>query len=154
MKFRLLIVALASVAILSGCGKSTDSVRVDPGLDTSPMSTPVGLHYVAHEYTGNRYIEWSPVANGSLAGYHVYQYLPAPDRDNSYEMIGEVINPAVRFQLPEGPVGTTLTVRVTSVSSSGKTSAMSAPLTVTYEAFRSGDVNEVPGQRGNRTDQP
>jgi hypothetical protein len=154
VKFRLLIVALASVAMLSGCGKSTDSVRVDPGLDTSTPATPVGLHYVANEYDGTRYIEWNAVGAGDLAGYQVYAYNPTPDRDNAYEMIGQVINPANRYQLPDAPVGTTLTVRVTSYNNGGKTSGMSAPLTVTYEALRSGDINEVPGRRGSGTDQP
>lgn len=153
MKFRLLIVALASLAMLSGCGKSTDSVRVDP-IDTSTPATPVGLHYVANEYDGTRYVEWNAVGAGDLGGYQVYEYNPDPDRDNAYEMIGQVLNSANRYQLPDRPVGTTLTVRVASFNNGGKTSAMSAPLTVTYDAFRSGDVNEIPGQRGPRTEQP
>jgi hypothetical protein len=146
VKFRLLIVALASLAVLSGCGNSSDPV--EPNYEPSAPGVPTGLRVENNEFDGSRYLIWNPVSAGDLAGYQVYFYDPDPARENSYEMVAELPNLDTRFQLPALEPGATLTVRVRSFNEGEKPSALSAPLTVAYEEFRHGDYDDVPGGTG------
>lgn len=149
MKFRLLIVALASLAVLSGCGNSSDPVRVNPTLESSAPGIPTGLRVENSEFDGSRYVAWNPVAAGDLAGYQVYRYSPDPARENAYEMVAQIPNRETRYLLPTIEPGGSVTVRVRSVNEGGKLSALSQPFTVAYDEFRHGDIgDDVPGGTG------
>jgi len=149
VKFRLLIVALASIAVLSGCGNSSDPVRVD--LDNSAPGVPSGLRVYNDEFSQTRWVEWNAVSAADLAGYQVYRYNPNPMTESSYEMVAEVATPQTRYLLPTIEPGNTVTVRVRAVNNGGKQSAYSEPITAEYVAFRNVDASDVPGGTGRDT---
>ena len=145
MKFRLLFVLLASLAILSGCGNSSDPVNVGP-VDYGPPAAPTGLNIDLNESDGSRWLRWSAVASPNLAGYQVYQYNPDPFRETSYEMVAEMGQVQTSYQLPSLPVGSSVAVRVCAFDRAGRTSPMSDVVVVEYEEVRTGDTGDDPSR--------
>jgi len=82
---RFVLVSLAAVALLSGCGKSTSPTGVTSNnLDTTPPPTPDGMTVVVDSNSGRQQLVWSPSSAADLARYQVYIYSPDPSRDHSF----------------------------------------------------------------------
>jgi len=125
---RSLLVSLAVAALLSGCGNSSSPTNVTPSLDTAPPPTPTGMILSAEgsEYT----LRWSASSAPDIAGYEIYQYMPSPDRDNSYVMIASTVGAGTSFELPASVVADDQFLRVAAVDAAGNTSGLSSPVHV------------------------
>ena len=134
MKLRSLVLALAAAALVSGCGSSTDSVNVEPELDTTPPGAP-GTVATAYDETVKRTrLVWNGATAADIAGYQIYRYDPDPFRDAAYSEFGEVDAATTEFEMPYVTEDTTFYVRVRAVDRSGNAGPFTAVLTVEVKA--------------------
>lgn len=152
MKFaRLSLCALAAVALIAGCGKSTDPTRVTtednptPSLDNSPPPVPSGLR-VTEDLTGHASLTWTPSTAPDLAGYEIHVYDPDPDRESAYALLHSTDATTVSYSLDPSDGFVTRYFRVRSVDASGNRSAMSGTLSVTTGPVQTvgGDPEDPP----------
>lgn len=118
------LAGLATVAMLFGCGNSTNLTDLIP-LDTTPPPAPTGLAF-AQDASGQVVLSWTPSAAPDVVSYEVHVYSVLPDgsqgfvpahdlniADNSYVL-------PVFFDTPSG------IFRVRAADTSGNLSAFSA----------------------------
>ena len=135
------LLALATAAALSGCGKSGTPTSANPVLDSTPPQAPSGILLTSDPGTGLRMLQWTPNAEPDLAKYQVSLYAPSPDRDNSYVPVAEITS-GNRMRLPIVTDATTLYYRVRAVDATGNCSAASPVIVARLDAS---DINEPPG---------
>ncbi len=144
---------LFAVVIVAGCGQDTTTSPLNLPPDTAPPSTPTGLAYLGQMDTKFS-IGWTPCTDLDVAGYHVYRYDPDPSRPNAYVLVNQAPTVHSGMTIPGTP-GTTYFFRVTSVDTSANESAMSDPITFTFDAvgssLPSGDGSDHMIQSGKGT---
>jgi len=127
---RLIVASLASVALLSGCGKSTAPTSVTTTtLDTTPPAAPSGLS-VSVDGSGFSKLTWDPSTAADLADYQVYVYSPDPSRDNSFVMIWQTDGTESSYSLDPTAQNETRVFKVVAVDNAGNKSGFSSPLSV------------------------
>ena len=119
-----LMLTIATMAILAGCGSST---LTGPVTDTAPPAAP-GIVTLTHDAQGRLAITWDLSPSATVKGYDVYMYSPSPERASAWVLLDDPTPADNQFVLPDGPAATTY--RVTCVSQSGAHSALSSPVTV------------------------
>ena len=125
-----MLVALALTALLSGCSKNTTPTGLAP-LDTAPPAIPAQITADVSVSTGSAAIEWAPSSSANTASYEIYQYLPCPQNESAYGLVGSADATTTSFDLPWPSTQTTLYYRLRTVSATGVKSGWSAPLEVT-----------------------
>jgi hypothetical protein len=125
-----MLVALTLVGILSGCSKNTTPTGLAP-LDQTPPAVPSQITTQIDGVSGRPAIEWAPSASANAAGYEIYQYLPSPENENAYVLVGETDASTSQYGLPWPAEPTTLYYRLRTVSSTGVQSAWSSPVPAT-----------------------
>lgn len=138
--------AIALVALLAGCGKSTSPTAVTP--DSTAPSAPTNLSYSVA--SGSGVLTWSPDPSGSASSYVVFVYDPDPSRESAYTGVGTTTTTS--FEIPGAYQIGVHYYRVQSVNNGGNHSASSAAVIVP-SLDRSGGGN--PGGSGEghpRTD--
>ncbi len=116
--------ALAFVLVLAGCGSDGGPTAVDAVLDTTPPSTPVGLHS-SLAVTSEVVLAWTPNSEADVAGYEVYLYSPVPGNDNAYVRVADVTRGS-SWTIPDVTEATTQYYKVCAVDASGNRSAKTA----------------------------
>lgn len=104
-----LAAAIAMMAVLTGCGKSTSTTDPGPVLDTTPPPAVSGLSIFGNPVTGHMTLAWSPSAAPDVANYEVHGVDGA-----SYVQLGST--PDYRFELPEANLSDTYAVRAVDIS--------------------------------------
>jgi hypothetical protein len=125
-----LLVVLTLAAVLSGCSKNSTPTGVAP-LDQSPPATPSQIAANLDDVASTASLQWTPSPSANASGYEVYQYLPCPESESSYVLVGSANAATTHYDLPWTSVPTTLYYRLRTVSSTGVKSAWSAPVKVT-----------------------
>jgi len=125
-----LLVALTLAAVLSGCSKDSTPTGLAP-LDQAPPATPTQIVAEKDASDSSAELQWAPSPSANAAGYEIYQYLPCPQSENSYALVGKVDAATTQYALPWTPTPTTLYYRLRTVSATGVKSAWSAPVQVT-----------------------
>lgn len=125
---RLFVASLAVIALLSGCGSSSNPTNVSPSLDNAPPATPSSLRLL--DEGGTRTMVWAASSAPDLAGYDIYVYSPSPTRDNSYVMLASTEGSGTSFTIPSMWADDGNYLRVVAVDESGNHSGMSSPLLV------------------------
>ena len=123
------LVALALAAMLSGCGKDSTPTGLSP-VDEAPPAAPAQITSDVDAPTATGRLEWAPSASANVASYQIYQYLPSPDRESAYVLVGETNSGTTHFNLPWSYEPATLYYRLRAVSSTGVMSGWSALATV------------------------
>ena len=137
-----LMVALVLAAGLSGCSKNSTPTGVAP-LDQAPPAAPTQISADMDGAEGGPALVWAASASASAAGYEVHQYLPCPESESAYALVGETDAGTTQFTLPRPGSPTTLYYRVCTVSSTGAKSPLSAVVKVTVgPAVGGGDDTE------------
>lgn len=143
MKFyRLILLSLvlsASVAVLSGCGKSSNPTAVEPtSLDTTPPLAPTALSVSTEDATAREYLNWAPSTAPDLAGYQVWVFSPRPDNDQAYTLMADVGANVNTLVLPIVGTDQTEYYRVRAVDDSGNESGFSSTLRTTRQRWTGG----------------
>ena len=91
MKFpRFILLALAAVVLIGGCGKSSSPTRVTPDetptLDNTPPPVPEGLSVTEDPMTQRTTMSWSPSTAVDVSGYDIFIYSPDPSREDAYTL--------------------------------------------------------------------
>ena len=126
----LLLVALTLTVMLSGCGKNSSPTAPTP-LDQSPPAMPSQISAETDATSGSAVLEWAPSASANAASYEIYQYLPCPESESAYVLVGTTEAGTTTYGLPSANHQTTLYYRLRTVSSTGVKSSWSAPVLVT-----------------------
>ena len=119
-----LMVTIATMAMLVGCGSSTLTGPLT-GNDTAPPAAPDNVT-LTYDAQGQPIITWAPSASGNVKGYEVYLYSPSPDRASAYVLMDDPNSVDTQFLLPPNAAGTDLIFRVQAINQSGARSALSA----------------------------
>ena len=73
---RFILLSIAAIALLAGCGKSSSPVNAvppeSPTLDTTPPPVPTGFCVTSDPSTGAESIVWNASSAPDLAKYEVY----------------------------------------------------------------------------------
>ena len=143
-----MLVALTLAAMLSGCSKNTTPTAVPtpdpiPALDQNPPAIPAQIIATRDEVTGPVTIEWTASSSANAASYQIYQYLPSPDQENAYVLIGETT--ATTTLYPLGWVMENAFYRLRTTSTTGVQSAWSATVQVTVAPGGGGDPDPGDG---------
>ena len=113
MKFNRSIIGLAAaiamMAVLTGCGKSTATTDPVQVLDTTPPPAVSGINMFANQFTGQRTLAWSPSAAPDVANYEVH----GVDGGN-YVQLGSTSD--FSFELPETNLSDTFAIRAVDVA--------------------------------------
>jgi hypothetical protein len=137
------LLLFAVIVIAAGCGQDKATTPLNQAADTASPSTPTGLAFTGQTDT-KFMIEWTPCADADVAGYRIYRYDPDPSRQNAYVALSETpwIHSGITLR---GTPGTTYFFRVTSLDTSSNESAMSDPITFTFDALN----GSLPGEDGS-----
>ncbi len=119
--------AIALVALLAGCGKSTSPTAVTP--DSTPPTAPTGLAF-GMDGSGAPTLSWAPDPGGSVSSYLVFVYDPTPTRDMSYTQIGQTATTS--FAIPAAYQAGVHFYKVQAVNSGGNSSPYSSMLLVSF----------------------
>ncbi len=120
-----ILVALTLAAMLSGCGTNSTPTGLD-SLDQTAPAAPSQIVADTNVSTSSAALQWTPSASANAAGYEIYQYLPCPENESAYALVGETNAATTHYALPWAPVQTTLYYRLRTVSATGVKSAWSA----------------------------
>lgn len=131
----MLLVMVASIVALAGCGKSTDSTSPVTPLDGTPPPAPDGISLITS--TDANALTWSPSSAPDVAMYQVYQYSPDPSRDSAYLLIGSTS--ASSLTLPRMNDAQDSYYKVRAVDQAGNSSAYSAATLMHVPAIGSGE---------------
>jgi hypothetical protein len=137
---RLLIVSLAAVAALSGCGSDNGPTSLQNSLDTTPPPAPTNI--AVESSGGARQLTWDASAASDLAGYEVWQ---AASGTGSFVLAGNITGDRSSFTLPNVDAATSIDFRVRAYDVSGNRSAYSSQLSTELIPLASGS----PGSPGN-----
>lgn len=148
------LVMFGIVTLVAGCGQDAASPLGQPP-DTAPPNAPTSL--VVTTQTDTKFsIEWAPCGEPNVVGYIVYRYDPDPSRLLAYVPMNQNPIPGTRLTV-SGSSGTTYYFRVAAVDITTKESAMSEPLTFTFQTSQgygefgdNGDGNAI-WQGGNES---
>lgn len=78
--------AVALIALLAGCGKSTSPTAVTS--DGAPPAAPTSVDVTIDSGTGMATLNWADSPGNSVKDWHIFAYDPSPDRDDAYLEIG------------------------------------------------------------------
>lgn len=136
MKFpRFILLALAAVVLMSGCGKSSSPTQVEtdntPTLDNTAPPTPEGLAVSEDPASGRSTMTWSPSSAADVSAYDVFVYSPDPSRDEAYTLLYTTDGPETRYSLDPTSEPTTKYFRVRAVDNTGNHSALSSVMAAT-----------------------
>lgn len=124
MKFNRSIIclsaAVALMAVLTGCGKSTSATDPGPVLDTTPPPAVSGIDVLANPMTGKTVITWAPSAAPDVASYEIYGV-----SGSGYQQIGT--SPIARYELPQLSATGEYAVRAVDVAGNRSPYALYAP---------------------------
>lgn len=90
--------AVALVALLAGCGKSTSPTAVTP--DPAPPGAPSSVSVTTDYSTGMATLHWADSPGNSVKSWHIFAYDPDPARDDAYFEIGTTDASVTSFLLP------------------------------------------------------
>jgi hypothetical protein len=138
--------AIALVALLAGCGKSSSPTSLDPVPDNAPPAAPTGLHIVIDESTGYSTLAWDAPSGSNVGGFEIYAYSPSPDRDDAYLQIGETDETATQFLIPGGYQEGVQYFRMQAFNPAGNHSPFSATLQAVLPG-PNGSTDAPPGGR-------
>ena len=138
-----ILVVLTLAALLSGCSKNTTPTGPDASLDQAPPAIPAQITADIDVTAGTAELDWTASSSANAASYEVYQYLPCPQSENTYEIVGRTNATTTSYGLPWAPTPTTLYYRLRTVSSTGVKSALSAPVMVTVGTNPGGDPDPI-----------
>lgn len=122
---RVILLSFATIAIISGCGKSSSPTSAVPSLDSTPPVTPESMSITYDQVTRNKILKWAPSTSADLAGYQLYFYSPDPSRDNSFMLIAETDAGTTQYEIPAVSLPNTHFYRVRSVDTAGNRSGFS-----------------------------
>jgi len=125
VKFRFSILALAVVALVSGCGSSTDSVNVD-GIDEAAPAAPAMMYTDIDARLNRASLRWDPSPSSNVSGYEVFYYNPDPMRETSYDLYRSTDASTRLVQMPYSSEAQTVYVRVRALGRSGNPGAFTA----------------------------
>lgn len=137
--------AIALVALLAGCGKSSSPTSLQVP-DNAPPAAPTGLHIVIDESTGLSTLAWDTGSSPNIGGYEIHAYAPDPDRDSAYLMIGETDATATEYLLPTVYQSGMQYFRVQAFNPAGNHSPFSATLQAILPG-PNGSTDAPPGGR-------
>jgi hypothetical protein len=140
-----MLVVLALAAVLSGCSKNTTPTGPDPALDQAAPAIPAQITADIDLTTDSAELDWTASSSANAASYEIYQYLPCPQSEDTYVIVGRTDAATTSYQLPWAPTPTTLYYRLRTVSSTGVKSALSAPVLVTVGDNPGGDPDDPVG---------
>jgi hypothetical protein len=131
-----MLVALTLAAMLSGCSKNTTptgpSVPSGPApLDQSRPATPSQIAADTDASNSSASLEWTASSSANAASYEVYQYLPCPQSESAYVLVGQTDATTTSYSLPWTPRPTTLYYRLRTVSATGVKSDWSTTVEAT-----------------------
>ena len=127
--FRLVFTALSAmalVALLVGCGKTTSPTAVTT--DSSAPAAPTSLSTTVDQVAGSATLHWAESQASDIQNYTVYAYAPSPDREESYLQVGSTTD--TQFTIPMGYNQGHQYFRVLATNTGGNNSALSAALQV------------------------
>ncbi len=134
MKFpRLTLCAIAAVALLAGCGKSSDPTSAlpddsgTPTLDNTPPPVPTGVN-VAADLSGRAQLMWDASSAADVAGYQIYVYDPSPERESSYTLLYDTDGVTTTYNLDPTQASTSRYFRLRATDTHGNASALSDPI--------------------------
>ncbi len=104
MKFSHIITAVAMLAILSGCGNSTQATSPTNVGDTTPPPAVTGISVLTSGLSKDITVIWEPSAAPDVANYEVYVV-----DGNQYGLVGSTA--ATRMDVPSATVSSTFAVR-------------------------------------------
>ena len=126
-----LLVVLTLATMLGGCSKNTTPTGLAP-LDQAPPATPSQVSADMDVTTGIVQITWTPSSSANAAGYQVYQYLPTPNHESAYVLVGETDAATTHCGVPWPPTLTeSVYYRLCTVSATGVKSAWTTPVQIT-----------------------
>jgi hypothetical protein len=135
----MILVLACAVAFVLAAGCGSEKTTQAPVLqDDAPPLPPSGLR-VAFDSDGTAKLSWTPNTEPDLAGYRVYRYDPAPDRENSYQLqnVDALLSDATcAFTLR---ISETVWVRVSAVDQGGNESRASEPIELVWQNPTEGD---------------
>lgn len=137
MKFaRITLCALTAVALIGGCGKSSDPTRVlsgddTPTLDNTPPSAPDAVSVETDAASGRMRMVWSPSSAADVHKYEILVYDPDPTRENAYVLWHETDNGTSSYSLDPSDIYLTKHYRIRAVDGSGNRSSLTAPVSAT-----------------------
>jgi hypothetical protein len=120
-----MLVALTLAVMLGGCSKNTTPTGLSPALDQAPPAVPSRIVAEVDASNGSATLDWTPSSSANAASYEIYQYLPSPQNEESYALIGQTDEVTTTFDLPWTSSQTTLYYRLRTVSSTGVKSQLS-----------------------------
>jgi hypothetical protein len=123
---RLIILSLAAIALMVGCGKSSTPTSSSPEspLDTSPPAVPEQVALSVDPYSAGGVLTWSPSPSPDVARYEVYEYCPDPTRDNSYCVVFASDGLVTRWVVPPVSTNTVKWYRVRALDEKGNASSL------------------------------
>lgn len=120
---RILIVSIAAIALVSGCGDSGSPTGPGANLDTTPPPAPTSLAVTMDELTGIGYVDWAASAAADLAGYEVWA---AENGTGTFTQVGRLGADATRYLSPPVERTTQMEYRVRAFDLTGNRSAYSS----------------------------
>ncbi|HET7250113.1 MAG TPA: hypothetical protein VFI79_09725 [Gemmatimonadales bacterium] len=144
-----LVIALATAALVAGCGKSTSPTSVTTPTDSTAPAAPTSVSSTFDAATSLAYLTWQPSSSASVDGYEVWVYQPDPSRTNSYVLAGTVASPQTSWQLPVVGYTQTRWYQVRAFNGGGNNSSWTTPLQVTLSPAPTGGTggSPLPGTR-------
>jgi hypothetical protein len=130
---RLTLSAIAAIALLAGCGKSSDPISAlpddggTPTLDNTPPPVPSGVNVTA-DVSGRSMLVWDASPAADVSGYQIFVYDPSPDRESSYTLLYDTDNGTTTYNLDPSQFTTSRYFRLRATDTSGNASAMSSPV--------------------------
>lgn len=134
-----MLVALTLAVMLGGCSKNSTPTGLGSGLDQAPPAVPTQILAETDATTGSATLDWTPSASANAAAYEIYQYMPCPQSENAYALVGQTDAATTSYDLPWTSTQTTLYYRLRTVSSTGVKSALSPLVLATVGPSVDGD---------------
>ncbi len=134
--------AVALVALLAGCGKSTSPTAVTP--DPAPPGAPTSVNVTTDYSTGMATLHWADSPGNSVKDWHIFVYDPDPTRDDAYYEIGTVDASVTSYLIPISYQTGTQYFKVQGKDTSGNHS----PFSLTVQVVLSGPAGSTDTSTG------
>jgi hypothetical protein len=138
-----MLVVLTLAVMLSGCSKNTTPTGLNSTLDQAPPAIPAQITAEIDVTAGSAELDWTASTSANAASYEIYQYLPCPQSESAYTLVGRTTAATTSYDLPWTPTPTILYYRLRTVSSTGVKSALSAPVIVSVGTNPGGDPEPI-----------